>query len=81
MNAPSPRPWRVQTEPVEGRMPTQHHDDFFWIEAAPEPRDEAGMTVNKDRRVVCDFQLYGDERLDSEAVANAELIVRAVNAL
>ena len=68
MIAPSPRPWRIS--PVREK-------DRFWIEGAE--GSAATDQLPKDRRVVCDFTLYGDEALDAETEANAELILRAVN--
>ena len=32
-----------------------------------------------DRRIVCDFRLFGDEALDAETEANFALIVERVN--
>ncbi len=69
MAAPTPRPWRVS--PVR-------EEDRFWIEG-PEG-SAASKLLPKDRRVVCDFTLYGDPELDAESEANARLIVEAVNA-
>lgn len=68
MSAPTPRPWRISPIREEGR---------FWIEG-PEG-NAATELLPKDRRVVCDFALYGDPELDAEAWANAELIVEAAN--
>ena len=65
----TPRPWRISPVREERR---------FWIEG-PEGSG-ASRLLPKDRRVVCDFAVYGDEELDAEAEANARLIVEAVNA-
>ncbi len=65
----TPRPWRIS--PV--REPSR-----FWIEGPP----GSGATdlLPSDRRIVCDFAIYGDAELDAEIEANANLIVRLVNA-
>jgi hypothetical protein len=65
----TPRPWRIS--PV--REPHR-----FWIEGPP----GSGATdlLPSDRRIVCDFAIYGDAELDAEIEANANLIVRLVNA-
>ncbi len=67
--ATTPRPWRIS--PV--REPSR-----FWIEGPP----GSGATdlLPSDRRIVCDFAIYGDAELDAEIEANANLIVRLVNA-
>ncbi len=64
----TPRPWRIS--PV--REP-----DRFWIEGPP----GSGATdlLPSDRRIVCDFAVYGDAELDAEIEANASLIVERVN--
>lgn len=64
---PTPRPWRI------GRL-----GESLWIEGAAE--SAATDTLPADRRIVCDFRLFGDEALDAETEMNADLVVRAVNA-
>lgn len=51
----------------------------IWIEG-PEG-SAASDRFPKDRRIVCDFQLFGDPALDAETEANLDLIVEAVNGL
>ena len=68
MSGPTPTPWRISPIREEHR---------FWIEG-PEGSGASELMPN-DRRVVCDFAIYGDEELDAEAEANANLIVRMVN--
>lgn len=64
MSRPTPRPWRVDRGPGQ-----------IWIEG-PEGSGDLGT---KDRRIVCDFRLYGDPALDAETEANFNLIVERVN--
>ncbi len=66
--ATTPRPWRIS--PV--REPSR-----FWIEGPP--GSGATELLPSDRRIVCDFAIYGDEALDAESEANARTIVEAVN--
>ena len=62
-------PWRIS--PVR-------EEDRFWIEG-PEGSGASDLLPN-DRRVICDFELFGDPKLDAEAEANASAIVEAINA-
>lgn len=65
---PTARPWRVAEQIEDGRV---------FIEG---PEGSAATdTFPRDRRIICDFRLYGDEALDSETEANLELIVERVN--
>lgn len=67
MFEPTPRPWKVVEE-----------GESIWIEG---PRESAASErFPGDRRIVCDFRLYGDAELDAETEANFRLIVEAVNA-
>lgn len=67
MAAPTARPWAV------GRL-----EGSLWIEG---PAGSAATeTFPADRRIICDFALYGDESLDAETEANATLVVERVNA-
>jgi hypothetical protein len=65
---PTPRPWRISPMREAGRI---------WIEG-PEG-SAASEALPKDRRVVCDFRIYGDAELDAETEANFNLIVERVN--
>jgi hypothetical protein len=66
MSGPTPSPWRV------GRA-----RESIWIEG---PRESAATKrIPGDRRIVCDFRLFGDEALDAETEANFALIVELVN--
>lgn len=65
---PTPRPWRVNPDGERDRV---------WIEG-PEG-SAASETLPNNRRIVCDFALYGDEALDAETSANMKLIVERVN--
>ena len=49
----------------------------IWIEG-PEGSGDTSLAA-KDRRVICDFALYGDPKLDAETEANMALIVERVN--
>lgn len=65
---PTPRPWRIG-EQIEG--------DRVFIEG---PEGSAATdTFPKDRRIICDFALYGDPKIDGETEANMALIVERVN--
>ncbi len=68
MAAPTARPWRKAPEPEAGRT---------WIEG-PEGSARSDR-FPKDRRIVCDFALYGDPKIDAETEANLDLIVDLVN--
>lgn len=64
----TPRPWRVGEQIEDGRV---------FIEG---PEGSAATdTFPKDRRIVCDFLLYGDPQIDGETEANMALIVERVN--
>lgn len=64
---PTPRPWSA------------HEDgDSIWIQGPEGSGDSALATA--DRRIVCDFRLYGERDLDAETRANMDLIVERVNA-
>jgi hypothetical protein len=63
----TPRPWRIGRE-----------GETIWIEGPR--RSAASERFPADRRIVCEFRLYGDEELDAETKSNFELIVEAVNA-
>jgi hypothetical protein len=63
----TPRPWRIGRE-----------GETIWIEGPR--RSTASERFPADRRIVCEFRLYGDEELDAETKSNFELIVEAVNA-
>ncbi len=65
---PTPRPWRKTPEPDPDRI---------WIEG-PEGSAKSDR-FPKDRRIVCDFALYGDPKWDAETEANLDLIVERVN--
>ena len=67
--SPTRRPWRVTPHPERDRI---------WIEG-PEGSAATG-SLPADRRIVCDFALYGDPATDAETEANMDLIVEAVNA-
>jgi hypothetical protein len=66
MSGPTPSPWRV------GRA-----GESIWIEGPKESAAKARLPG--DRRIVCDFRLFGDEALDAETEANFALIVECVN--
>ena len=62
----TPRPWRVGRE-----------GESIWIEG---PKGSAaGERLPANRRIVCEFRLYGEEAVDAETEANFELIAEAVN--
>lgn len=65
---PTPRPWRVGEQIEAGRV---------FIEG-PEGSGASELLPN-DRRIICDFPLYGDDALDGETEANMALIVERVN--
>ena len=66
MSGPTPMPWRV------GRA-----GESIWIEG---PKGSAAMKrLPGDRRIVCDFRLFGDKALDAETEANFALIIERVN--
>ena len=66
MSVPTPTPWRV------GRA-----GKSIWIEG---PKGSAVTErLPGDRRIVCDFRLFGDEALDAETEANFALIIERVN--
>lgn len=65
--AATPRPWSA------------HEDgDSIWIQG-PEGSGDVRL-ARADRRIVCDFRIYGDAALDAETRANMALIVERVNA-
>jgi len=66
MSVPTPTSWRV------GRT-----GESIWIEGPKESAAKARLPGN--RRIVCDFRLFGDEALDAETKANFALIVELVN--
>jgi hypothetical protein len=66
MSGPTPSPWRV------GRA-----GESIWIEGPKGSAAKAGLSG--DRRIVCDFRLFGDEALDAETEANFALIIERVN--
>ena len=67
MSPPTPRPWRIGRE-----------GETIWIEG---PRGStASERLPSNRRIVCEFRLYGDEELDAETEANFALIVESANA-
>ena len=66
MSGPTPTPWRV------GRA-----GESIWIEGPKESAAKARFPG--DRRIVCDFRLFGDEALDAETEANFALIIERVN--
>ncbi len=68
MAAPTARPWRKTPNPEPKRT---------WIEGPP--GSAASERLPKDRRIVCDFELYGDPAFDAETEANLDLIVERVN--
>lgn len=62
----TPTPWKVGRE-----------GESIWIEG---PKGSAATDrLPGDRRIVCEFRLYGDESLDAETKANFALIVERVN--
>jgi hypothetical protein len=64
--AATPHPWRIGRE-----------GESIWIEG---PKGSATMDgLPGDRRIVCEFKLYGDEDLDTETEANFALIIERVN--
>ena len=65
MVRPTARPWRVKRS-----------DASIWIEG---PQGSAPGKHPRQRRIVCEFKLYGDEALDAETEANLDLIVQRVN--
>jgi hypothetical protein len=67
VSPPTPRPWRIGRE-----------GETIWIEG---PRGSAASErLPSNRRIVCEFRLYGDEELDAETEANFALIVESANA-
>ena len=67
MSPHTPRPWRIGQE-----------GETIWIEG---PRGSAASErLPSNRRIVCEFRLYGDEELDAETEANFALIVESANA-
>ncbi len=68
MAAATARPWRKTPYPERDRI---------WIEG-PEG-SAASERFPKNRRIVCDFALFGDTALDAETEANMDLIVQRVN--
>ena len=62
----TPRPWRVGRE-----------GESIWIEGLQGSAASERLPAN--RRIVCEFRLYGDEAMDVETEANFELIAEAVN--
>lgn len=68
MTEPTARPWRVGERIEQGRV---------FIEG-PEG-SAASESLPKDRRIVCDFKLYGDPEIDGETEANMALIVERAN--
>jgi hypothetical protein len=66
VSAPTPAPWKIGRE-----------GESIWIEG---PNGSgASDLLPGDRRIVCDFRLYGDATLDAETEANFNLIVERVN--
>ena len=66
MAGPTARPWSA------------HEDgDSIWIQG-PKGSGDAAL-ASADRRIVCDFRIYGYEDLDTETRANMALIVERVN--
>ncbi len=66
MTAATPTPWRVDRDA-----------HTIWIEG---PKGSgASALLPGDKRIVCDFRLYGDASLDAETEANFALIVERVN--
>jgi hypothetical protein len=62
----TPRPWNI------GRAGRS-----IWIEG---PKGSAVTErLPDDRRIVCDFRLFGDDVLDAETEANFALIIERVN--
>jgi hypothetical protein len=67
VSAPTPRPWSVAQA-----------GESIWIQG---PKGSAASERLPDnRRIVCEFRLYGDEALDAETEANFALIVESANA-
>lgn len=66
MTKATKRPWRI------GRL-----GKSLWIEGAS--GSAATDTLPADRRVICDFRLFGDAELDAETEANIHLVVERVN--
>jgi hypothetical protein len=64
--ATTPRPWRIRRE-----------GESIWIEGLK--GSATTERLSGDRRIVCEFKLYGDEDLDAETEANFTLIVERVN--
>jgi hypothetical protein len=63
----TPRPWSVARA-----------EETIWIQG---PKGSAASDqLPSNRRIVCEFRLYGDEELDAETEANFALIVEAANA-
>jgi hypothetical protein len=60
------RPWRVGRE-----------GETIWIEGTK--GSAASERLPGNRRIVCEFRLYGDEAMDAETEANFALIIEAVN--
>jgi hypothetical protein len=63
---PTPAPWKVQRA-----------GESIWI-AGPQVSGDTVLAA-KDRRIVCEFRLFGDDALDAETEANFALIVERVN--
>lgn len=68
MTEPTARPWRVGEQIEDGRVFIEGPEGSAATELFP-----------KDRRIVCDFVLYGDPEIDGETEANFKLIVERVN--
>ena len=66
MSRPTPAPWKVQRA-----------GESIWI-AGPQGSGDT-VLATKDRRIVCEFRLFGDDALDAETEANFVLIVERVN--
>jgi len=64
--AATPHPWRIGRE-----------GESIWIEG---PKGGAATErLPGNRRIVCEFKLYGNEDLDAETEANFALIIKRVN--
>lgn len=64
--SPTPAPWKVRRA-----------GESIWI-AGPQVSGDTVLAA-KDRRIVCEFRLFGDDALDAETEANFALIVERVN--
>jgi hypothetical protein len=89
MSRPTPGPWKgadgggggkggvAPPPPTPGPWKVQRAGESIWI-AGPQVSGDTVLAA-KDRRIVCEFRLFGDDALDAETEANFALIVERVN--